>query len=144
MVCAVVKNVEMLGMIGPLIVSISGKTVLEKERVLLASPKVGGLVLFRENYDKTAENPKEALKLLIQEIRSVNPSIMIMVDHEGGNVWRFKKGFTVLPGAKAYGTKYHTNKTAALEATFQDGYTMAKELLAIGIDLSSSSRLRWT
>jgi beta-N-acetylhexosaminidase len=121
---------------GPLIVSISGKKLLERERILLADPKVGGLVLFRENYDEAAEDPKQDLKDLIAEIRFINPTIVIMVDHEGGRVWRFTKGFTKLPKAKEYGSLYDKDKGAALQKAFADGRTMARELLECGIDMS--------
>ncbi len=121
---------------GPLIVSVSGRTLLDKEKVLLASEKVGGLALFKENYDETAENPKEDLKNLIREIRSINPGIIIMVDNEGGRVWRFTKGFTKLPEAKEYGILYAQNKNVALKKAFVDGFIMARELLECGVDMS--------
>lgn len=121
---------------GPLIISLAGTKLLEKEKALLSHPKVGGLVLFRENYNENADNPKEDLKKLIQEIRSINPNIVIMVDHEGGKVWRFNKGFTKLPAANEYGLLYDKDKKAALEKAFADGSMMAKELLDCGIDMS--------
>jgi beta-N-acetylhexosaminidase len=121
---------------GPLIVSLASKKLLDKEKILLASPKVGGLVLFRENYDENAVDPKEELKQLIQEIRAINPSIVIMIDHEGGRVWRFTKGFTKLPAAAEYGKIYDQNKEVALKKAFEDGLVMAQELLECGIDMS--------
>ena len=123
-------------MLGPLIVSVSGRKLLDKEKQLLSSKKVGGLVLFRENYDETAKDPKEDLKNLIREIRSINPRIVIMVDHEGGRVWRFTKGFTKLPPAKEYGILYNQDKDVALRKAFKDGSIMARELLECGIDMS--------
>lgn len=121
---------------GPLIISLSGTKLLEKEKKLLASKMVGGLVLFRENYDESAENPKEDLKHLIKEIRKYNPDIVIMVDHEGGKVWRFNKGFTKLLSAKEYGDLFEKDKKSASEKIFKDAYTMASELLDCGIDIS--------
>jgi len=121
---------------GPLVVSVSGKKLLDKEKVLLASNKVGGLVLFRENYDENAVDPKADLKQLIKEIRTINPNIVIMIDHEGGKVWRFTKGFTKLPAAAEYGKLYDQNKEAALKKAFEDGFIMAQELLECGIDMS--------
>lgn len=122
--------------IGPLVISLAGKKLLENEKTLLANKKVGGLVLFRENYDEKAEDPKEDLKTLIKEIRAINPNIVIMVDHEGGRVWRFTKGFTKLPSAQSYGDLYERNTNLALEKAFKDGFTMAKELRECGIDMS--------
>ncbi len=121
---------------GPVIVSLEGTKISEKEKQLLAHPKVGGLVLFRQNYDKTSENSKESLKKLICEIREINPDIVIMVDHEGGKVWRFENGFTKLPSAKTFGDMYKKDSKAACQFAFEQGALMAKELRDCDIDLS--------
>lgn len=121
---------------GPVIISLKGTEISAKERVLLAHPKVGGLVLFRENWDKNSATPKQALKALVQEIRSINPKILIMVDHEGGKVWRFEPGFTKLPSAREFGKRYMENREAGLKFAFEQGYIMASELLECEIDLS--------
>lgn len=121
---------------GPLIISLSGTQLLEKEKLLLASPQVGGLVLFKENYNESAQAPKEALIKLIQEIRAINPNILIMIDHEGGKVWRFDKGFDKLRSAKEYGDLYEQNKELALKQAYEDGQKMACELLECGINMS--------
>jgi beta-N-acetylhexosaminidase len=122
--------------VGPLIISLASTTLLENEKILLASPKVGGLVLFRENYNENAEDPKADLKKLIQEIRAINPNILIMIDHEGGRVWRFIKGFTKLHSAKEYGILYEQDSKRAVEEAFLDGQIMARELRECGIDMS--------
>ncbi len=126
--------------VGPIIVSLAGRTLLPKERELLQSPKIGGLVLFKENYNNDAENPKEDLKQLIKEIRQINPNILIMADHEGGKVWRFSKGFTKLPTAKEFGQRYDQDqdkdKKSSLEYAYEQGKLMAQELLDCGVDMS--------
>lgn len=129
--------------VGPLIVSVSGTTLTKDEITLLSHPKVGGLVLFKENFDENSDNPKAKLIELIKEIRSINPNIIIMVDHEGGRVWRFKKGFTVLNAAESYGKLYDENDVLALKKAEEDGFIMAQELLNCkteamqrGIDMS--------
>ena len=101
--------------IGPIIISLQGKALLPKEKQLLANPLVGGVVLFQENWDKEHENPKALLKKFIDEIRAINPNVIIMVDHEGGKVWRFEKGFTKLPSAKIFGARYDQSKQDALK-----------------------------
>jgi len=121
---------------GPIIISLQGTSLLPKERELLAKPQVGGLVLYRENWEKNDANPKAVLIKLIQEIRSINPNIIIMVDHEGGKVWRFEKGFTKLPAAKEFGKHYMLNREAGLKFAFDQGYIMASELLDCGINMS--------
>lgn len=134
--------------IGSVIVSLAGKKILPKERELLAHPKVGGLVLFRENYDENSPAAKADLMQLIKEIRKINPNLLIMVDHEGGKVWRFNKGFNKLPSAKALGDEFvklnggtDTNKVTKeaeefLKSVSDFGFLMARELLDCGIDLS--------
>ncbi len=122
--------------VGPLIVSLASTKLLDNEKILLASPQVGGLVLFRENYNEDAEDPKTDLKKLIQEIRAINPNILIMIDHEGGRVWRFNKGFTKLRSAKEYGVLYAQDPKRALEEAYLDGQIMARELRECGIDMS--------
>jgi len=123
-------------MIGPVIVSLEGTRISDRERQLLAHPKVGGVVLFRENWERDNKNAKEALKILISEIRSINPNLIIMVDHEGGKVWRFEQGFTKLPSAKTFGDRYDKNREEALTFAFQQGQLMATELLECGVDIS--------
>ncbi len=122
--------------VGPLIVSLASTTLSDNEKILLASKQVGGLVLFRENYNEKAENPKADLKKLIHEIREINPNILIMIDHEGGKVWRFNKGFSKLRSAKEYGTLYEKDQKSALEQAYVGGKLMASELLECGIDMS--------
>lgn len=123
---------------GPLIVSLSGQSLSPKEKILLSHSKVGGVVLFRENYDREAD-PKtavEKLKLLVKEIRACNPDLLIMVDHEGGKVWRFEPGFTKLPPAKELGELYDKNKEGALEKAYEWGAKVAEELRDCDIDMS--------
>ncbi len=121
---------------GSVIVSLQGTQISDKERKLLAHPQVGGLVLYRENWDKNNAAPKQALKALVKEIRTINPKILIMVDHEGGKVWRFEQGFTKLPSAREFGKRYMENREKGLKFAFEQGYIMASELLECGVDLS--------
>lgn len=136
--------------IGSVIVSLAGKKILPKERELLAHPKVGGLVLFAKNYDEKSPTAPDDLKQLVKEIRDINPNLLIMVDHEGGEVWRFNNGFNKLPSAKALGDQFvklnngtDTNKITKeaeefLKTVSDFGCLMAYELLNCGIDLSLS------
>lgn len=85
---------------------------------------------------RDASSAKEDLKKLIADIRTVNPKLLIMVDHEGGKVWRFTHGFTRLPAAKTIGEQYAKNKDEALKVAFDYGFLMASELRECDIDLS--------
>ena len=123
-------------MIGSIIVSLEGVQISPKEKELLSNPKVGGLVLFRENWQSNADDPVALLRKLVSEIRAINPNILIMVDHEGDKVWRFRKGFTVLPAAKTFGETYDKDPKKALEDAFNQAKIMATELKDCGIDLS--------
>ena len=122
--------------IGSVIVSVSSTALLPRERELLEHPNVGMVVLFRENWDKNAENPKEILKELIRSIRNINPNIIIAADHEGGKVWRFEQGFTKLPAAKTLGDIWDLNPEQAEKEAFERGEIMASELLDCGVDIS--------
>ena len=122
---------------GPIIISFSGTKLTEKESQLLANPKVGGVVLFRENWDKDSANPKAALKAFIANCRAINPNLVFMVDHEGGKIWRFVgDGFTKIPSAKSIGIEYDKDNKAGLASAYSNGKIMASELLACGVDCS--------
>jgi beta-N-acetylhexosaminidase len=85
---------------------------------------------------RDASSAKEDLKKLVADIRAINPKLLIMVDHEGGKVWRFTHGFTRIPAAKTIGEQYAKNKDVALKAAFDYGFLMASELRDCDIDYS--------
>ena len=107
------------------------------------------VVLFKENWDTTLSSVdrKSALKALIQSIRSIHPTVLIAVDHEGGAVWRFEERFTKLPAAKTFGQRYDEDISAlkkdALKHAFDSGRSMASELIDWGIDLSLAPVFRY-
>jgi beta-N-acetylhexosaminidase len=131
--------------IGPVIISFAGTKLTEKECQLLANPNVGGVVLFRENWEKDSASPKTALKAFIASCRAINKNLIFMVDHEGGKIWRFVKGekeispeetFTRIPSAKSMGIEYDKDNAAGLKSAYENGYIMASELRACGVDCS--------
>jgi len=123
--------------IGILTISLEGTTLLPKERSLLAHPNVGGVALFKENWDKNSKNPLETLKALVASIREINPDLIIMVDHEGGKIWRFEPGFTRLPAAKTFGELFDREGEApALNYAYEQAQILGRELLEAGIDLA--------
>lgn len=110
---------------------VSGLTLSEKEKIQLAKPSIGGVILFSRNFEDIHQ-----LKSLIQSIRLINQNLLIAVDHEGGRVQRFRQGFTHLPAMAKLGEIYDQNPNQALAQTFSCGYTLAAELLAVGVDFS--------
>lgn len=112
-------------------IGISGLTLTEEEKAWLVNPLVGGVILFTRNYQDKAQ-----LKALTSEIRRVNPSLLISVDHEGGRVQRFREGFTKIPPMREFGELYDKSPGEALEAAKNAGITIGKELNEVGIDFS--------
>ncbi|MGL6071431.1 beta-N-acetylhexosaminidase, partial [Craterilacuibacter sp.] len=102
------------------------------ERARLSHPLVGGVILFRRNFESVKQ-----LKALTAEIRALRaPHLLIAVDHEGGRVQRFIPGFTRLPAMRALGEAYDADPQAALVLARDVGEVLAAELSACGIDLS--------
>lgn len=118
--------------LGALIIDLQGLTLTEDERALLNHPMVGGVILFKRNYESRAQ-----LITLCQRIRLANPRpLLIMVDQEGGRVQRFTPEFTPLPPLASLGDIYDKNPEAGLMAANQHATTMAQELLSAGVTIS--------
>lgn len=118
--------------LGALILGVAGHTLTATEREQLQHPLVGGVILFTRNYDSP-----EQITALCDEIHALrHPPLLIAVDHEGGRVQRFRRGFTRLPPARRFGTLYDRDPAAALHAAEITGWLMAAELRAVGVDFS--------
>lgn len=118
--------------IGPLLIDLMGLHVSEEELELLQHPLVSGVVLFSRNFESC-----EQLSELVHQIRGARKKpLLITVDHEGGRVQRFRKGFTVLPAMGVLGRQYDHSKEKALSLAKVCGFLMASELGAFQIDLS--------
>ena len=117
---------------GFIVIDIAGTELSQEDRALLSHPKVVGLILFARNYQN-----KQQLQSLIKDIIAVKPDCMLMVDHEGGRVQRFKEDFTILPTASYYGDIYDSNGPEnAFETLRADQHTAAQELLSVGININ--------
>jgi beta-N-acetylhexosaminidase len=118
--------------LGPLMVDVLGLELSEQERDILQHPLVGGVILFSRNY----ESPEQvaALTASIRALR--DPHLIISVDHEGGRVQRFRKGFTRLPPIGALGKQYMQHPQQTLEYAEKTGWLMATELRSVGVDFS--------
>ena len=110
--------------LGPVMLDVEGFDVSAEEAEKLAHPAVGGLILFRRNYESHAQ-----LEALIHSVRKSRPNLLISVDHEGGRVQRFREGFTRLPAASAY-------SNVSDDLIERAGWLMAAELRAFDIDFS--------
>jgi beta-N-acetylhexosaminidase len=118
--------------LGPLMVDVAGTALTDEDRVVLAHPLVGSVILFTRNFESPAQ-----LEALVREVRAVrDPPLLVTVDHEGGRVQRFRKGFTELPPQRAIGRLYDLDPEAGRRLAWQCGWLLAAELRAVGIDLS--------
>ncbi|MCQ4143108.1 beta-N-acetylhexosaminidase [Vogesella sp. AC12] len=118
---------------GPVMIDVAAFTLTAAERERLCHPLVGGVILFRRNFQNI-----EQLQALTAEIRALRePQLLIAVDHEGGRVQRFIDGFTRLPPMRVLGEAWeHEGVSVGRAATENVGYVLAAELRACGIDLS--------
>ena len=112
---------------------IAAHTLSEDDRQRLLDPAIGGIILFRRNY----QNPSQLAELCRQIKALRQPELIIAVDHEGGRVQRFIDGFTRLPAMRTLGELWDSQSPAiAQSAAEQIGWVLATELVACGIDLS--------
>nr|WP_319379737.1 beta-N-acetylhexosaminidase [Thiomicrorhabdus sp.] len=118
--------------LGSLMVDIAGTELEGHEKERLMDTMVAGVILFSRNFESV-----EQLQKLCREIHALrHPRLLIAVDHEGGRVQRFRKGFTHLPPMRQLGQLYRQDESKALSAAHKVGWLMAAELLAVGVDFS--------
>ena len=123
--------VNSLSPIGPLMLDIAGQQLTDRDRELLRSPMVGGVILFARNIGS-----REQVCELNAAIRAVNPNLLIAVDQEGGRVARLRSGYTALPPMQALGQWWQRAPDAAVDGAHELGWLMASEVLASGFDFS--------
>ena len=106
-----------------------GLELADETSAFIAQAGIGGVILFALNY----ESPGQVAELInqVQECRADMP-LWISVDHEGGKVQRFKKGFTKIPDAATI------TASASPRLAFEIAEMMGKELKAVGINLNYS------
>jgi beta-N-acetylhexosaminidase len=118
--------------LGPLMVDVAGLALTAEDRDLLRHPLVGSVILFTRNYADPVQ-----LQALVADIKSLrSPSLLVSVDHEGGRVQRFRKGFSVLPAARRIGQEFDFDHRQGVALARRMGWLMAAELRAVGIDFS--------
>ncbi|MFZ5562312.1 MAG: beta-N-acetylhexosaminidase [Pseudomonadota bacterium] len=117
--------------LGALMLDLEGLALTAAEQDLVRHPHVGGIILFARNFDGV-----EQVTALVQSIRALRPGLIIAVDQEGGRVQRFREGFVRLPPMKVFGDLYARDPGEARQRSYQCGWLMASEVLAVGVDLS--------
>tara|TARA_R110000868_G_scaffold162538_3_gene393924 strand:- start:20035 stop:20958 length:924 start_codon:yes stop_codon:yes gene_type:complete len=119
-----------------LFVDIEGQKLTKEDKVILEHPYVVGVILFSRNYSDN-ENGIEQITKLIKDIKSIkNKNLKIAVDHEGGDVQRFKANFTLLPKAVDIEEIHKHNKEKGLKLAYSVGKTAGYELFNIGVDIN--------
>jgi beta-N-acetylhexosaminidase len=119
-------------LLGPVMGDVAGLELTEADIKRLMHPLMGGVILFARNY----ANP-EQLKALTASIRALrSPHLMIVVDHEGGRVQRFKDGFTIIPPMASLGRIYQTDTGRANTLAHAVGVVIGTEMVAHGLDFS--------
>lgn len=118
---------------GPVMADVAAYALSDAEKQRLLDPAVGGVILFRRNFQNLAQ-----LRRLCAEIKALRtPELIIAVDHEGGRVQRFIDGFTRLPAMAVLGEIWDTQGAdTAKQYAEQIGWVLATELAACGVDLS--------
>ncbi len=118
---------------GPVMADVNAFALTEEEKRRLCDPAVGGVILFRRNFENVTQ-----LKNLVADIKALRtPELLVAVDHEGGRVQRFTEGFTRLPAMAALGEIWdRQGAEEAKQRAEQVGWVLAAELSACGVDLS--------
>lgn len=118
--------------LGPVMADVAGLELTPEERERLLHPLVGGVILFKRNYDNPAQ-----VAALCGEIHALrSPRLLIGVDHEGGRVQRFRDGFTPIPAMGAIGELWDSHPQRARRLARDAGYVIGAELRAVGVDFS--------
>ena len=118
--------------LGPVMADVAGLELTPEERERLLHPMVGGVIMFKRNYDNPAQ-----VAALCKEIHALrSPHLLIGVDHEGGRVQRFREGFTPIPAMGAIGEVWDSHPQRARRLARDAGYVIGAELRAVGVDFS--------
>lgn len=118
--------------LGPVMVDVEGLCLTAPERIRLQHSSVGAVILFARNYQSRTQ-----VADLIAQIKALRvPELLVAVDQEGGRVQRFQAEFTRLPAAQHFGELWQRNKQTAPIEAFKSAYTMASELIEVGVDFS--------
>ena len=119
--------------IKPLILGISGTSLIQDEIDLFNSYQASGFILFSRNIES-----RDQVTKLTHSLKQLYPDrdVPIFVDQEGGRVARLKPPIvnTLYPSARYFAKLYEQDKVAAKEAVEKNYYDLTTELLSLGIN----------
>lgn len=117
--------------IGPVMLDLEGTSLTRDEQRLLCCPQVGGVIVFGRNID----SPRQ-LRTLCDQIRRLNPDILIGIDQEGGRVQRVRSGVTPLPAMGTLGQRALESPKEGIRLVRDTGWLLGMEMAACGLDFS--------
>ncbi len=120
-----------MGSIGPVMLDIESTRLSNEDKTLLKNPLVGGLILFSRNIESAQQ-----VRKLTNDIKQINPDILIAVDQEGGRVQRLVNGFSALPALEKFGRLAEKDLQKAKSFCRDVGELMAIEVQSVGCDIS--------
>ncbi len=108
------------------VLGFEGKSIPQRFKPLLKRDPIGGIILFEENIEDTSQ-----LKELIQEAQSLSPlPLFVMIDQEGGEKNRIRKGIPQFPANRFYGER---GDLQGLAYAYRE---TAKALKSVGINVN--------
>lgn len=113
---------------GPLIINIDSFILSNQEKKLLKNKIIGGIILFSHNHKDYNQT-----KNLISDIKSIDETILVCVDQEGGRIQRFIDGFKPLPSFETISAN-NANHTLSYDI----GIMASNELSQVGVDINFS------
>lgn len=119
--------------VSPTILGCAGTRLNAEERAFFARANPLGFILFARN----CETPDQ-IRALVADLRAAvgRADAPVLIDQEGGRVARLKPPqWRVSPPAARFGDLAARDLDAAIEATRLNSYLMARELVALGIDV---------
>lgn len=111
-----------------LVLGIGGTEVTDADVHRFHATCAGGLILFTRNFS----SPNELVRMIHNFEEVLERRLLVMVDHEGGRVVRFREGVTLFPSNMTLGStgkKSYARTQGQIEAT---------ELRRLGVDVNLS------
>ena len=106
---------------------IQGESLSTDEKQWIQKEHISGLILFKRNIHSLAQ-----LYELSREIKSLNPTPLLVIDREGGSVDRLKH----LPEMPDWPAPEDLAKVCTLEEITKTGFFMGLELKTLGFDVN--------
>ncbi len=123
------KNIKAL--VGQMfIVGFDGYSVPQEFAQAAKEYHLGGTIYFKKNVNSPGQLAELSNELQFSVRPKEDPGMFISIDHEGGKVNRLVKPFTKFPGND------HLGEMGSPKVGFDFGFVLAKELLAVGINVN--------